>query len=727
MPTTSYSLANDGGLLQFHYATTAFGDHVAGNIAANGQWFIQHPVFPNLGDGVMRVVGNAPVTGLIQGTDLDPQGLEALVLTNKWPISPGGSGGFLTLQMAIHGYALPWMPVLDYPLFLSCPAGLPASRAAMLLNTLEANTIYTGDLFAERVAADVSKSTNAAGSAVLFANDLIAVTGLIAGVNTLPDLTTVIATDFNLDDPTWADANGTYHAVDNYFVNANNWRIAVDPTSGNWSLYKPDGTLVVFNWDGSPADQGGWTADGDNGVNGYTVNPNLTTPAPAFTVDAPNTLHAQVPLAAGSLSAASATLGSLTADSATVGTLNVQTLPLSFYNLTNSPSLVPRDYNRYGWTHMLSNMLSSTNLHLMTAGDGLTEGNLIFGGIWTNAITRLPAAGASPYKGVLFGGEWYFRPDVAYGTPAPVVHGVMERNTLWWSTLVGLTNSSQGIGWGDADNGGNRNWVMPPCDVFRVYYVAGPEGGHFKVMQWTNSVHTGAHWDDIPGLTDVSGVAAQHEGRVLKWTNNVPRMTTVLITNWANGHVSGDAGTCYFVGASCINTHTNGFLHGSITCGASSGIVNVMNVPTAISFPILQSLECDILLVEWLGTGSGSGGSDPALTAAYSQFLKAALPHTDIVFCGAPPTYGNNYAPENIPVRTLQEHLRTNAMALGFSYWDSYSRMGPVTNWVYRGMLGVSGWPGYLAGDNTHPTDRGCAYYARALWSWLDPMNTENQ
>jgi hypothetical protein len=230
------------------------------------------------------------------------------------------------------------------------------------------------------------------------------------------------------------------------------------------------------------------------------------------------------------------------------------------------------------------------------------------------------------------------------------------------------------------------------ANKIRVFYVTASGGGTFKVQ----TKASGGAWADEAGYTAVSTDAAS-AGNVITITkaSAVPYQVRCV-------HVSG--GNVVIIGAALEDTSRTGITLVGLNGNGTDLPSGATSAPTAISNPVLASLDIDVHLVS---TRDLTVATAP-VQAVIDYHAAAVSRAQEWVWLGGPPVTDNSSNTIDIATNAIYSTLATSR---GEAYFDSRSRLFPngQTDWS-------STW---WTSDGTHLSVNGAAAYTEDFLRWI--------
>lgn len=329
--------------------------------------------------------------------------------------------------------------------------------------------------------------------------------------------------------------------------------------------------------------------------------------------------------------------------------------------------------NRFRWPNTIKRLRGAdAPLRLADVGDSVVSPPYVL--ILGAAVAALGRNG-----GLGFGVADYFNQSYPAGNPS------VTDGTTWHLNFPRLRSGATTVEFGTA---ADASGIL--ADTLKVYYVARPGGGTFKVQTSTD----GGAWTDVVGYTSVSADAGAAAGMVITIAKASAKYRLRAV--WVSG------GSVDVLGGGIYLSTSRGVTAVSLSEGGSS-LDELINVPAAIRDPILTDMSPDCALMQWR--------DDPAYFRTYLPQWKIMLdtvwPQTDVVMMGTNPISSGD------AVSSVEQ----NAVMAGFArhwhwpYFDTYGVIVDYATGLANGFL--------LPGGDVHPTAAGYEFIASALWEWL--------
>jgi hypothetical protein len=328
------------------------------------------------------------------------------------------------------------------------------------------------------------------------------------------------------------------------------------------------------------------------------------------------------------------------------------------------------NYNRFGWKHTLAKIASGQTIRMELDGSGLV-GQGILNGAFDNLTNKFPIAG-------------YFTPryPVLYtGSGCGGCYGATGKDSNWFAPYLVQTNIGANVALAI-----NYSW-----NVLEIDCLAHPQGGTFKLQ---TNINTFGGYADAGVTINTSNNTTI--GKSYFWTNSgVFPLSNVQL-------VQTTAGTNYILNFGAWNTNVTGGIMFGIQANSSTGVAWEILPSTNITGPIYATWNPDIIFWQSI---EGTNISSTTNLQAWLNFYRTTLPNADIVLCG---TYPVAMDVNDIPGQNAI--IRSNAVALGLSYFDGWGVFQSWTNAVSRGFAPSSG---------PHYNQSGYDAYGYFLYRWL--------
>ncbi|MEK7609930.1 MAG: hypothetical protein AAB470_02320 [Patescibacteria group bacterium] len=334
-----------------------------------------------------------------------------------------------------------------------------------------------------------------------------------------------------------------------------------------------------------------------------------------------------------------------------------------------------QNYNRFGWTNMMTKIASGQNIRILLEGTGLVDYTPV--GILDQVVYSL--TNKFPIAGCFTTIINYWQAINVSGVSA------LLKSTNWY-TWCGFYDTS--------DYAQFSSGKRVPWNVVQVDYLEQPSGGDLGIYTNNTSVY-----GNYQLATTLNTYAATTNGRTAYFTN-----AGGAVFNTGSLMLSNISGVNWVVNSGIHNTTvSNGIVIGK-QAAPNARVAYMNQVKTNNRGPIYAAWKPDLILFQVVDYVDAPSWFSTNIAPRLS-FYTNVCPGVSVVLCGAYPFPGT-------PDTDLQDCMRTNAVNYGMSYFDGYSPFQSFTNVCYP--------RGFTQGlTNMHYSPEGMMTYGYFLSKWL--------